>query len=112
MVHACVKAIGKWRDRKGRAAESWVSKNLQMRSQVDTDSWHGWFDTQTGPTSGVSGVSQKRAVSDSGREGGWSDEPVLLGIEHQLASICHAQLGENVHKMDFHRALRDISGSS
>jgi len=28
-----------------RSAACWVSKNMRQRSQVDTDSWHGLFDT-------------------------------------------------------------------
>jgi hypothetical protein len=36
-----------------RPATSGVSKNLQERSQADTDSCHGLFDTHAGPVAGV-----------------------------------------------------------
>jgi hypothetical protein len=45
----------------GRSVECCVSKNLRQRSQADTDSWHGLFDTQVGPTARVCNLSQKRA---------------------------------------------------
>src|SRR4029450_3015881 len=38
-----------------------VSKNLWQRSQADTDSWHGLFDTQADPVEGVFSLSHKRA---------------------------------------------------
>jgi len=37
-------------------------KNLRKRSQADTDSCNGLFDTQTGLVAGVSRLSKKRAV--------------------------------------------------
>jgi hypothetical protein len=46
----------------GRSVECCVSKNLRQRSQADTDSWHGLFDTQVGPTARVCNLSQKRAL--------------------------------------------------
>jgi hypothetical protein len=47
----------------GKPAERWVSKNIRMRSQADTDSCNGLFDTRAGPMAGVSRLSKKRALS-------------------------------------------------
>ena len=44
-----------------RPATCGVSKNLRQRSQADTDSWHGLFDTQADPVEGVFSLSHKRA---------------------------------------------------
>ena len=38
-------------------AECGVSKNMQTRSQADTDSWNGLFDTQAGPVAVFSSLS-------------------------------------------------------
>jgi len=43
-------------------AECVVSQNPRTRSQADTDSWHGLFDTQTGPRAGGSSLSKKRIL--------------------------------------------------
>jgi hypothetical protein len=40
-----------------RPATYGVSKNLWQRSQADTDSWHGLFDTQADPVAGVFSLS-------------------------------------------------------
>jgi hypothetical protein len=45
-----------------RPATGGVSKNLRQRSQADTDSWHGLFDTQADPVEGVFSLSKKRAL--------------------------------------------------
>jgi hypothetical protein len=35
----------------------WVSQNMWQRSQADTDSWHGLFDTQAGAVARVFSLS-------------------------------------------------------
>jgi len=37
-----------------------VSKNMQQRSQADTDSCHGLFDTRAGSMAGMARLSSKR----------------------------------------------------
>jgi hypothetical protein len=46
-----------------RPTECGLSKNLREKSQVNTDSWHGLFDTKAGLGAGVSVLSQKRALT-------------------------------------------------
>ena len=44
-----------------RSAWGRASTSLWKRSQADTDSWHGLFDTQAGPIAGEFILSNKRA---------------------------------------------------
>jgi hypothetical protein len=51
-----------------RPAACGVLKNLRQRSQADTDSWYGLFDTRAGPVAGVSSLSKKRAFAQASWE--------------------------------------------
>jgi hypothetical protein len=45
-----------------RMSTEWcVSKKMYKRSQADTDSWNGLFDTQVSSAARVFSLSQKRA---------------------------------------------------